>query len=86
VLTVAEAPGHPHNQARGAFLPLDGVMQPGPSPRFSRTPAEAPTPPDIPGGSSRAILAGWGFPEDRIAALERSGIVRQSGRSSTEAH
>jgi len=38
VLTMDEAPLHPHNQARGTFVEVDGVVQPAPSPRFSRTP------------------------------------------------
>ena len=36
-----EAPQHPHNRARGAFIELDGVAQPAPAPRFSRTPLAA---------------------------------------------
>lgn len=40
VLSLAEAPGHPHNQARGTFVEVDGVVQPGPAPRFSKTPGE----------------------------------------------
>ena len=45
VLTMAEAPHHPHNVARQSFVEIDGVMQPAPTPRFSRTPASRPTPP-----------------------------------------
>ncbi len=41
VLSMREAPQHPHNQARGAFIELEGVVQPAPAPRFSRTPSEA---------------------------------------------
>jgi len=40
VLDYTEAPDHPHNRARGSFVELDGMVQPGPAPRFSRTPAE----------------------------------------------
>ena len=39
VLSLAEAPGHPHNVARGAFIEADGALQPAPAPRFSATPA-----------------------------------------------
>ncbi|GIF05636.1 CaiB/BaiF CoA transferase family protein [Actinoplanes siamensis] len=42
VLTPAEAPAHPHNRARDAFVEVDGVPQPAPAPRFSRTPAAVP--------------------------------------------
>lgn len=39
VLNLIEAAAHPHNQARGTFIAVDGVMQPAPAPRFSVTPA-----------------------------------------------
>jgi len=39
VLTLSEAPGHPHLSARGSYVEIDGVMQPAPAPRFSRTPS-----------------------------------------------
>ena len=39
VLSLAEAPRHPHNVARGTFVEVDGVIQPAPAPRFSATPA-----------------------------------------------
>ena len=40
VLSMAEAPDHPHNAKRGTFIEIEGVVQPGPAPRFSRTPGE----------------------------------------------
>ena len=40
VLSLAEAPNHPHNRARKAFVEVDGIVQPAPAPRFSRTPLE----------------------------------------------
>ena len=73
VLTMAEAPHHPHNVARGTFIEIDGVVQPGPAPRFSRTPAGHPTPPQPLGEGSRAALADWGIPpeKDRCALFPR---------------
>ncbi len=44
VLTPAEAPGHPHNRARSAFVEVGGTLQPAPAPRFGRTPASVPEP------------------------------------------
>src|SRR5450756_1238812 len=44
VLTLAEAPAHPHNVERGTFVEVDGVVQPAPAPRFSRTPPGPPGP------------------------------------------
>lgn len=49
VLSMADAPGHPHNAARGTFIEADGVLQPAPAPRFSLTPA---APPRMAGGAS----------------------------------
>lgn len=43
VLSMSEAPSHPHNKARGTFVEIDGVIQPAPAPRFCRTPADKPT-------------------------------------------
>ena len=75
VLTMEEAPHHPHNMARGSFIELDGVVQPGPAPRFSRTPAARPTPPQALGAGSRSALADWGVAEERIAALLADGVL-----------
>ncbi|NYZ16145.1 CoA transferase [Azospirillum sp. RWY-5-1] len=75
VLAVADAPHHPHAVARNAFIEVGGVVQPAPSPRFSRTPAGTPTPPEAPGRSTRAVLADWGMAPDRIARLERQGVI-----------
>ncbi len=74
VLTMAEAPQHPHNVARGTFVDIDGVVQPAPAPRFSRTPCERPSPP--PGDGGRSALAAWGVAEDRIETLVAEGILR----------
>ncbi|WP_418320987.1 CaiB/BaiF CoA transferase family protein [Piscinibacter sakaiensis] len=69
VLDWDEAPAHPHNQARGSFVTVDGVLQPAPAPRFSRTPA------GVPGAagsqpSAANLLASWGIAADRIAGLD----------------
>jgi alpha-methylacyl-CoA racemase len=73
VLSMDEAADHPHNVARGAFLELDGVTQPGPAPRFSRTPLAAPTPPEA-AGDPRAILAEWGVGAAEIEAARSAGL------------
>jgi alpha-methylacyl-CoA racemase len=75
VLTMAEAPHHPHNIARGSFIDIDGVVQPAPVPRFSRTPSARPTPPQAPGEGSRAALADWGIANERIEALLAAGVL-----------
>ncbi|MEU6091738.1 CaiB/BaiF CoA-transferase family protein [Streptomyces sp. NPDC047085] len=75
VLTLEEAPRHPHYVARGSFVELDGVTQPAPSPRFDRTPCPAPTRAARPGEHTRQILAGAGFPAGRIEQLLDAGVV-----------
>jgi alpha-methylacyl-CoA racemase len=78
VLSLAEAPRHPHNVARGTFVEVDGVVQPAPVPRFSRTSAPTPTRPALPGDHTRDVLAGLGMDDAAIAALLGSGVARQS--------
>jgi crotonobetainyl-CoA:carnitine CoA-transferase CaiB-like acyl-CoA transferase len=74
VLSFAEAPQHPHLRARGTFVEVDGLQQPAPAPRFSRTPAATPTPPraTTPEGTVSA-LAHW-LGSSRAAALRQQGI------------
>ena len=83
VLTITEAPSHPHNVARQTFIEVDGVPQPAPAPRFSRTVPAPPRSPALPGDHTRAVLAGLGFDEGAVAELTDAGVVRQSaaGRS-----
>jgi alpha-methylacyl-CoA racemase len=63
ILGFGDAPNHPHNVARGTFVEHDGVVQPGPAPRFSRTQAEIVT------RDPQTALAAWGFSDDEITAL-----------------
>jgi alpha-methylacyl-CoA racemase len=75
VLTLEEAPKHPHNRARGTFIELDGVIQPGPAPRYSDTPTAMPTPPRNPGADGEAILSELGYAPDAIGQLRREGAL-----------
>jgi alpha-methylacyl-CoA racemase len=75
VLSLEEAPAHPHNQARETFVELDGVVQPAPAPRFSATPGAVQAPPAGVGQHTEAALSDWGFPADAIAALKASGAA-----------
>ena len=78
VLNLAEAPRHPHNVARSTFIEIDGVVQPAPAPRFSRTAPQTPTSPALPGDHTRDVLAACGLGDDEIAGLLDSGVARQS--------
>jgi alpha-methylacyl-CoA racemase len=60
VLSLKEAPSHPHNAARGTFVEVEGVVQPGPAPRFSATPGKVQGPPPSIGAHTADVLADWG--------------------------
>ncbi|HKI43320.1 MAG TPA: CoA transferase, partial [Mycobacterium sp.] len=72
VLTLAEAPAHPHNVKRGTFVEVDGVVQPAPAPRFSRTPPGPPQPPSA-GSDTAEVLLGWGLDREEVDALVPAG-------------
>jgi alpha-methylacyl-CoA racemase len=75
VLSLADAPRHPHNVHRSTFVEVDGVVQPAPAPRFSATPSPLPTPPEVAGASTAEALADWGIGAERIEALLASGAI-----------
>lgn len=75
VLSFAEAPSHPHLQARGTFIEVDGVTQPAPAPRFSRSvPATPFAPQPITPANTDAALAAW-LSAERIAELRSNGTI-----------
>jgi alpha-methylacyl-CoA racemase len=69
VLTLSEAAEHEHARARGTYVELDGIRQPGPAPRFSRTPSEARQAPSDNSEAAREMLEDWGLGEDEIGQL-----------------
>ena len=75
VLDLEEAPRHPHNVARDAFVDVAGVTQPAPAPRFSRTPGEVRRPPPRPGAHTDEVLAQLGLDEASVAALRDEGAI-----------
>ncbi len=75
VLSIGEAYEHPHNKERGTFVEVAGVKQPGPAPRFSRTPPEISRPPAHAGQHTNEALALWGFAEEEIQQLREAGAV-----------
>ena len=78
VLSIVEAPDHPHNRHRETFVTVDGVTQPAPSPRFSRTEPEISHAARIPGEDTRSVLAEIGLDPDEIDTLEAAGVVQAS--------
>lgn len=75
VLTMGEAPLHPHNRVRDTFIDIEGVIQPGPAPRFSRSKTTIPHAPPVIGANADQILDGWGFDRQEIAALREAGAL-----------
>ena len=75
VLSPFEAPQHPHNMDRGTFVEVDGVVQPGPAPRFSVTASEISKPPSHAGADTDEALASWGIDAARIEALRATGAI-----------
>lgn len=75
VLSMEEAPIHPHNKARGTFVEIDGVIQPAPAPRFSRTKPEILFPPSEQSQHTDAVLTNWGFTTDEITKLREAGVL-----------
>ncbi len=75
VLTLGQAPGHPHNLARGTFTDVGGIVQPAPAPRFGRTPCARPAPPVAPGSDTDVVLAEIGLTPREIAALRDRGAA-----------
>jgi alpha-methylacyl-CoA racemase len=75
VLSLGEASHHPHNAARATFTDYDGVVQPAPAPRFSRTAAAIGAPPRARGADCEAILRDWGFEAAEIDALQSASVI-----------
>ena len=79
VLSFEEAPTHPHNQSRESFVEVDGVVQPGPTPRFSRTATKTPSGPPAFGDGTEEGLKAWGFsPEEIETLISKKAIGWQS--------
>lgn len=75
VLSMQEAPQHPHNRQRGTFVEIDGVVQPAPAPRFSRTPSAIQRPPAQPGEHTEEALKDWGFSATEVEQLRGCGAI-----------
>jgi alpha-methylacyl-CoA racemase len=78
VLTLEEAPQHPHNVERETFAVINGVVQPAAAPRFSRTPASIGRPPAAAGQHTDEVLRDWGFSPQEVSSLHQTGVVSQA--------
>jgi alpha-methylacyl-CoA racemase len=75
VLSLAEAPHHPHSAARGSFAEISGMMHPMPAPRYSKTQNAKPRAPCLAGADTDAILAGLGYDARKIASIRETGAL-----------
>jgi len=79
VLSLTEVADHPHIKQRGIYSDFNGIVQPGPAPRFSLTAPSLPGAACSPGENSRSILADWKFTTGEIDRLIECGAVVQRG-------
>ena len=75
VLSMGEAPAHPHNRRRETFVEVAGVPQPAPAPRFGRTPGAIDRPPPHFGQHTDDTLAEWGFTAGEREKLRQAGAI-----------
>ena len=80
VLSISEVASHPHNAERQTFQSLDGVMQPSPSPRFSRTAPALSTASRQPGQDTRDILAIAGYDAGEVDRLIGSQVASDAAQ------
>ncbi|KRA39504.1 MULTISPECIES: CaiB/BaiF CoA transferase family protein [unclassified Nocardioides] len=79
ILKLSEAPEHPHIKGRGVFVEHEGILQPQPAPRFSRTQATLSHPPAPGAGAhTREALVAWGI-KDVDGLIERGAAVQLDG-------
>jgi alpha-methylacyl-CoA racemase len=83
VLTPAEVANSPHAVARDGFVDVDGLVQPAPAPRFSRTPSNHPTRPRMAGEDTVDALVDWGISSEEVADLVRIGVLASSAEEVT---
>jgi alpha-methylacyl-CoA racemase len=75
VLSLDEARDHPHNKARETIVEIDGVPQPAPAPRFSRTKPEIQGPPPAAGQHTEEVLRDWGIAASNIEKMKSTGAI-----------
>ncbi len=75
VLNLAEAPDHPHNKARNTFVEFEGITQPAPAPRFSRTQGEIQRSAAMAGEHTEEVLREWGYNPGEIEALKAANAL-----------
>jgi alpha-methylacyl-CoA racemase len=75
VLSMHEAPGHPHNVVRGTFIQINGVTQPAPAPRYSKTKVDMPCMRTWNARGAAALLRSVGYRAEDLAKLQLDGVI-----------
>ncbi|MDG2420279.1 MAG: CaiB/BaiF CoA-transferase family protein [Gammaproteobacteria bacterium] len=75
ILNLEEAPDHPHNKSRKTYVDFEGVTQPAPAPRFSRTQGAIQSSAALIGENTNEILNSWGFSDDKVDNLKKEGVI-----------
>ena len=75
VIPLTRAVNHPHLKARGTFVEHEGLVQPQPAPRFSRTPGAVSRPASDPGADTDEALVDWGIGRADLEGLRRVGAI-----------
>jgi alpha-methylacyl-CoA racemase len=75
ILNLEEAPDHPHNKSRKTYVDFEGVTQPAPAPRFSRTQGSIQSSAALIGANTNEILNSWGFSDDKVENLKKGGVI-----------
>jgi len=75
ILNYEEAIKHPHNVSRNTYIELDGIQQPAPAPRFSRTECEVSYSGSKEGADTKTVLKDWGLSDETIGELERENVL-----------
>jgi alpha-methylacyl-CoA racemase len=75
VLSFMDAPRHPANRARDVYIEVDGIVQPAPAPRFSRTPAGVRHGAREIGADTDEVLTAMGFASQEITRLREAGSI-----------
>jgi alpha-methylacyl-CoA racemase len=75
ILDLGEAPNHPHNKARNTYVEFEGVVQPSPAPRFSRTQSKIQSAASLVGEHSEEILSDWGYSDTDIQELKDTQVI-----------
>ncbi|QTJ70698.1 CoA transferase (plasmid) [Rhodococcus sp. ZPP] len=84
VLSLTEAPEHPHLRARSTFIEVGSIRQPAPAPRFSRTVPPLPTAPPVPGAHTVEVLRDLGIID--VDALVAAGVVTVPDHAAQTVH